>query len=325
MRLLCVALLLLGMAYGAEKDQAPITLVASSTRPLDVAAFAAWGESQCDLDGSLYFHTGLRFNDLIFLKLGSDDTHQIYTTQGSSQEDEYYEAFRVTPDGKLWVLAGEKGDTRISVLEYGDDPATPRRTKLDTPGDFDASSVTNFLVLQNEHVRIYGTLGEKAPKKDQGRRYSMEFDASGKLVRKTLDKTSGGSSATDRADRYVDASAAQGNDGTLYVLAEDKVMVLSATTGQLMRNIKFLPPEPGFEAHQLYVAGRRVVVGFSKAEAGHPLTMLYSLFDATSGEQLRLYKPGPELGNNMVCFSNDGFTFFKVENRHVVLVTAAAN
>jgi hypothetical protein len=34
-------------------------------------------------------------------------------------------------------------------------------------------------------------------------------------------------------DRYVDASAGQGNDGTLYVLAEDKVLVMSATTGQL--------------------------------------------------------------------------------------------
>jgi hypothetical protein len=321
MRHLFAALLLLGTAYGAEKDQAPITLVATSSRPLDVAGFSSWGESQCDLDGSLYFHTGLRFNDLIFLKLGSDDTHQIYTTEGTPQEDECYDAFRVTPDGKLWVLAGEKHEN-ISVLEFGDDAKTPRRTKLDTPEEFDVLSVTNFVVLQNEHVRIYGTLGEKAPKRDQGRRYSMEFDASGKLVRKTMDKTSSGSPA---ADRYKDASAAQGIDGTLYVLAEDKVLVMSATTGQLMRNIKFRPPETGFEAHQLYVAGRRIVVGFSKAEAGRPLTVLYALFDATSGEQLRLYKPGPELGNNMVCFSNDGFTFFKVENRHVVLVTAAAN
>jgi hypothetical protein len=322
MRFPFAVLLLLGMAYGAEKDEAPITLVATSSRPLDVAGFSAWGAAQCDLEGSLYFHAGLHLNDLIFLKLGSDDTHQLYTAQGSPEEGEYYVAFRVSSDGKLRVLAGEKNDSSISVLEYGDDPTTPRRTKLGTPEEFDALSVTNFVVLQNEHVRIYGTMGEKAPKREQGRRYSMEFDASGKLVRKTMDKTSDSSTA---ADRYKDSSAAQGIDATLYVLAEDKVLVMSPTTGQLIRNIKFRPPEPGFEAHQLYVAGRRIVVGFQKANLGTPLAVLYALFDATSGEQLRLYQPGPEIGNNMVCFSNDGFTFFKVENRHVVLVTAAAN
>lgn len=296
-------------------------MVAKSSRPLDIAGFSAWGAAQCDLDGSLYFHSGLHLNDLIFLKLGSDDTHQLYTTQGSREEGEYYIVFRVSSDGKLWVLAGEKNDS-ISVLEYGDDPTTPTRTKLGTPDRFDPMSVSNFVVLQNEHVRIYGVLGERAPRREQGRRYSMEFDASGKLVRKTMDKTADGSTA---ADRYKDASAAQDNDGTLYVLAEDKVLVMSPTTGQIIRNIKFRPPEPGFEAHQLYVAGQRIAVGFSKAEDAHPLTVLYALLDAASGEQLRLYKPGPEIGNNMVCFSNDGFTFSKVENRHVVLVTAAAN
>jgi hypothetical protein len=321
MRLLFVVLLLLGMAYGAEKDQAPITLVATSSRPLDVAGFSAWGEAQCDLDGSLYFHTGLYLNDLIFLKLGSDDTHQLYTIQESPEEGEYYGAFRISSDGKLWVLAGEKNDS-ISVLEYGDDPKKPTRTRLGTPDQFDPLSISNFAVLQNEHVRIYGVLGERAPKQEQGRRYSMEFDASGKLVRKTMDKTSDGSTA---ADRYKDASAAQGIDGTLYVLAEDKVLVMSPTTGRLIRNIKFRPPEPGFEAHQLYVAGRRIVVGFQKANPGTPLAVLYALFDATSGEQLRLYQPPPEIGNNMVCFSNDGFTFSTVENRHIVLVTAAVN
>jgi hypothetical protein len=280
MRLLFAVLLLLGMAYGAEKDQAPITLVATSSRPLDVAGFSAWGASQCDLDGSLYFHAGLHLNDLIFLKLGSDDTHQLYTAQGSPEDGEYYIAFRVSSDGNLRVLAGEKNDG-ISVLEYGDDPTTPRRTKLGTPEQFDRMSISNFVVLQNEHVRIYGVLGEKAPRREQGRRYSMDFDASGLLVRKTMDKTSDGSTV---ADRYKDASAAQGNDGTLYVLAEDKVLVVSPTTGQLIRNIKFRPPEPGFEAHQLYVAGRRIAVGFEKANPGTPLAVLYALFDTTSGE-----------------------------------------
>jgi hypothetical protein len=321
MLLLFAVLLLLGAAFGAEKDQAPVTLVATSSRPLDVAGFRSWGETQCDLDGNLYFHTGLYLNDLIFLKLGSDDTHQLYTAKGSPDVSEYFVAFRISPDGKPWVLAGDKNDS-ISVLAYGDDPTTPRRIKLNAPEPFDPVSVSNFVVLQNEHVRIYGILGERSSKREQGRRYSMEFDGSGELVRKTMDNASDGSSA---ADRYTDASAAQGNDGTIYVLAEEKVLIMSPK-GQLIRKIKFRLPEPGFEAHQLYVAGRRIVVGFSKKNPdGHSLTVRYALIDATSGEQLRLYQPGPEIGNNMVCFSNEGFTFFTVENRHVKLLTAPAN
>lgn len=322
MRLLFAALLLLGAAYGAEKDQAPVTLVAASSRLLDVAGFSSWGAAQCDLGGNLYFHMGLYLSDLIFLKLGSDDTHQLYTASGSPDGGkEYFVAFRVSPDGKLWVLAGEKNDS-ISLLAYGDDPTMPRRIKLDIPELFDPPSVSNFVVLQNEHVRVYGILGERAPKGEQGYRYSVEFGPSGELVRKTMDKASRGSSA---ADRYRDASAAQSNDGTLYVLAEDKVLVISPA-GQLIRKIKLRLPEPGFEAHELYVAGQRLVVGFSKKNPdGHTLTMRYALIDGSNGEQLRLYQPGPETGNNMVCFTNDGFTFFRVENRHVKLVTAAAN
>jgi hypothetical protein len=322
MRSVIAALLLVGTAFGAENDQAPITLVPTTSRLLDVAGFPAWGPAQCDLDGNLYFHTGRVLNDLVFLKLGADNTHEVYVANSSPDGTaEYFSAFRVTPDGKLWVLAGGKKDS-IFLLEFTDDPTTPTRTKLDAPGQFDALTVNNFVVLQNGHVRVYGVLGEKAPKREQGHRYTLEFDASGKLLRKTVDKDSDSSSGEGR---YKDASAAQSNDGTIYLLAEDKVLVISQT-GQLLRKIKLRLPEPEFEAHALYVAGRRVAVGFSKRNPdGHTLTMRYALIDGSNGEQLRLYQGGPETGNNMVCFSNDGFTFFRVEKGRVKLVMAAAN
>jgi hypothetical protein len=304
MRFVIVTFLVVGAVFGAMKDQAPITLVATSSAQPDVSGFRFWGAAQCDQDGNLYFHSSSRFNDLVFLKISSKGSHEIYTVNGTpAASGDYFAAFRVTHDKKLWVLTGRDDD--LFVLEYSDDPSAPLRTRLEAPKGYDALTVTNFVMLRNDHIQVYGILGDKVPKTEQGHSYALEFDPSLKLIRNSLASSR---DAEPAENPFRGASAAEGRDGTLFLLAGKQVLVLSAT-GKIVRKIDLHPPEPGFEAHNLYVSDRRMVVGFAKKEPdGMHLKYRYALLDWENGEQLRLYEPGPDTGSNMVCFSDEGFT-----------------
>jgi hypothetical protein len=68
------------------------------------------------------------------------------------------------------------------------------------------------------------------------------------------------------------------------------------------------------------------VIGYSKNQEGaHKLVTLYSVLDASTGQQLRVYQPSQETGNGLVCFSGESFTFMRTERGQLKLVTARAD
>jgi hypothetical protein len=91
----------------------------------------------------------------------------------------------------------------------------------------------------------------------------------------------------------------------------DKIVVLSPS-GEVGREIKLAPPQPDYRPYLLYLAGQHLAVGYSKAEKSpHKLQTVYALLDGSTGQPIRLYQPSPELGNSLVCFSSDGFIFYR--------------
>ncbi len=329
MRLTLATLLLLGIALGADQvdtSQAPITLTAASSKTLEIPGFSFSGNAQCDASGNLYFHTGFDPNDSIILKLRTDGSSSIYRSAGTSAAATYFWAFRVDPEGKLWLLEGGREEHEgVYLIVFGDDPNSPTRTKLDAREELNVQNVQNFVVLQNGHILLHGYFDEKAPKKERGRSYVAEFDPSGKLVRKSLNGKFSEGELKDIGSRVADAPAAQDDSGRIYLLGPDKVLVVSPN-GQIERNIKFRLPEPSYRAYNLYVAGRRLVIGFYRPSEQKPqIIPRYALFDTSSGKQLRLYQPSAELGGSMVCFSDEGFTFFRVEHGRVKLLMATTD
>lgn len=319
-RALCAILLLAGLAAGADggkTESAPITLTPASSKVLPIQPFSYSGSVQCDGKNNLYFYVGSRPRDSVVYELLADGTHNVIGLTGKDGADNYYVAFRVDPDGKLWLLAADKTDHPI-IFELHDDATSPTATKLDTPEDLNALTIQNFIVLQSGHILVHGYLNEKAGKEERGHSYLADFEPSGRLVRKTVGK----GVAAEAADWAAQAPALEGEDRLIYLLELDKVVLVSQA-GKKIREITLDPPEPDFRPYKMYLSGRRLVVAFSKnSPAPAKVVARYALFDTSSGERLRLYQPDPELGNNLLCFSSEGFTFYRVEHGNIKLVTA---
>jgi hypothetical protein len=232
----------------------------------------------------------------------------------------YFVAFHVTGDRRIAILMGGKKNEPF-VYEFSeDDPGNVSTITLEAPEGLNASNVQSFVVLQNDHFVVQGYFGEGTPADKIGHSYLAEFASSGKLLRLTLNKASD-DVLKSVAQRGAKTQAAQGQDRMTYLLLADRIVVLSQ--GSVDREIKLKPPQTGYKPDVLYMHDRRLVVGFlSTGEPGQNLKSLFQLLDPSSGEVLRTLEAGPELSNSPVCFSDEGLTFMKMENKQLKLINA---
>jgi hypothetical protein len=313
-----MTMLLLAIAACAEPGNTPpvLQLRPTGTRDLGITGFQFAGNAQCDSHGNLFFHSGLQQNDSLVLRLGHDGTPTLFKLPGKDAETTYFVAFRVNSEGKVHILArGEKEETY--VYTFADDATSPTKTRVDTP---DHLAVENFAVLRNGHILLQGYFDQNAAAKDRGRSYVGEFSASGTLIRKKMDQASA-DAVKYALDRVADAAAAEADNGYIYLLDPERVVVLSQS-GEIVKRFQLHPPDTDFRPYNLYLDGRRLVVAFYKTNSQGPLVSRFAVLDATTGEQLRMYEPAPELGNNLVCFADNTFTFYRVQHRRVNLAFA---
>jgi hypothetical protein len=337
MRFLPLLLVLVGGGLGFDKvgqsqapnkggqSQAPVTLTVSSTRVLASPGLGFVGTTQCDEKGDIFFLAGNPQTPVIY-ELLRDGSHQVYGLVGDDARDNYYVAFRADRDGKVSILGGENESHRPVIFRFGEDPTTsPTKTPLDSPPGMDAAGLRGFIQLRSGHFLLQGFFDEHAAAKDRGHSYLAEFDSSGTFVRTVTDKDKLADNAQDWAGH---APLLEGEDGSIYALLPDKVLVLSQT-GKVARTIKLVPPVPDYLAFQAYLAGGRLAIGYYKGAAVLPakLETLYAVLDAATGRQLRAYKPEPQLeGLLPVGFSDEGFVFYKVgEEGRINLLIARAD
>ncbi|MBZ5568165.1 MAG: hypothetical protein LAN64_09995 [Acidobacteriia bacterium] len=121
----------------------------------------------------------------------------------------------------------------------------------------------------------------------------------------------------------MDAPAAYGEDGQLYLLNPKGVSVVSRT-GDSIRSFVLATAEPEYMPFNIFYADRRLVITYLKYGGKGPATTYYSVVDAASGDELAVYKTSPELGNNLLCYTSEGFAFYRVEHGRAKLITAKA-
>ncbi len=312
---------------GASSDQPfgdkPITLTPGSSKDLPIPSFFSETGPQCNANGNLYFRTGRTVRATVVLKIAAKDgSATVYQVTDQAAAKSYFVAFHVGSQQRIAILMGGKHD-EPSVYQFNEkDPLSVTNTAIEAPEGLNASNIQSFVVLPNDHILLQGYFGEGTPADKTGHSYLAEFASSGKLLRLSLNKASD-DVLKSVAQRGAKTEAAQGQDGMTYLLAADRVIALSQA-GSVDREIKLSPPEPGFSPDVLYIHDRRLVVGFLLSVGpGQPVKRaLFQLLDPSSGEVLRTFEPAPEVGNNLVCFSDEGFTFLKVDNRQLKLVNA---
>jgi hypothetical protein len=322
--LLAIVFIFVSTVPGACSDQEsadkPIVLTAGSSKTLTMRGFSFETGPQCDSKGNLYFRTGRsRRKDLILKIAAKDGVPTAYQVSGQPAEA-YFVAFHVTGDQRIAILMGGKKNEPF-VYEFSeDDPGNVSTIALEAPEGLNGLNVQSFVVLQNDHLVVQGYFGEGTPADKIGHSYLAEFASSGKLLRLTLNKASN-DVLKGVAQRAAKTQAAQGQDRMTYLLLADRIVVLSQ--GSVDREIKLKPPEAGYKPDMLYMHDRRLVVGFlSSEEPGQALKSLFQLLDPSSGEVLRTLEAGPEVGNGLVCFGDEGLTFMKWEDKKLKLINA---
>jgi hypothetical protein len=314
-----VVLIVPGACSGQESADKPIVLTAGSSKTLTMRGFSYETGPQCDSKGNLYFRTGRSRRKALILKIASKDgVPTAYQVSGQPVEA-FFVAFHVT-GGRIAMLMGGKNSEPF-VYEFSeDDPGNVSTTALEAPEGLNALNVQSFVVLQNDHFVVQGYFGEGTPADKIGHSYLAEFASSGKLLRLTLNKASN-DVIKGVAQRGAKTQAAQGQDRMTYLLLADRIVVLSP--GSVDREIKLKPPASGYKPDVLYMHERRLVVGFLPAgEPGQNLKPLFQLLDPSTGEVLRTFESGPEVGSGLVCFSDEGLTFMKMENKELKLINA---
>ncbi len=309
-------------ARAAKQPPEPALLLPGSVKVTSMPAFGWIGPAQCDSDGNVYWHSGYELNAVTFLKLLADGSHVIYDPTDEDAGKLLFIAYYVTSDGRLLVLVTNQRE-ELYLLKGGDDAGGFTRSKIDAIEGVGPWTIKSFVALPDGTLLLQGYFDEKAPKEEQGHAYLIELDSSGRVVRKSSDKMR--PEAFKSASESGTGAPVIGADGLIYFLESDKVVAVSRS-GEVARRIPLHPPGEGYEAWQLNTSGGRLLITFLKSPGkknGVRELARYSLLDLSTGEQLATYRPADELGNVLVCFSDEGLTFYRLnKDKYVELVTA---
>jgi len=325
MRSLILGLLLVVSISGAGQEAlapSPRVLRASSSQVLGVPPFSAYGNAYCDNDKNLFFHVAGETNSYnagVIMKLAPrSQMPTLFQLPSEFSGKIGFLEFFVTPSGAVWFLE-EAPDATLYVFRFDSDGSMASRSRLDAPEHLRAE---DFVVSKSGVTLLAGYFDRDAPKNLRGKSYIALFEKSGKL-RKQVTKESVKDVELDEITKKLhDGGVSVGSDGNFYFLHSNQILVVSEY-GDVVRRLSFLRPDKDVTAVKVHLSGSVLSIQFVKPNKDGLLLTQFLLLDSATGEPFALYEPSDELGNNCVCFSHrDGYTFFRIENGKVKLVSA---
>jgi hypothetical protein len=300
--------------------QDPTILRESSSAPSQVPMFSAMGSSQCDSDGNLYFNTSLDPRDSGLLKIAHDGAKfRLYKLPANDADTKYvFGQFNVTPSGDLGVLA-YGNDHAIYIFRFDSDLGSTSKTRLELP---DHVRVNSFAAFESGTLLVTGYFNRAAEPQVQGKIYTAIFEASGKL-RAVVKGHFADFDFASIGKKLPEGGAAIGEDGFLYLLRPNEVVVISES-GTIVRRMPFNKPSPELIASRIDVSGGLIDIELLKNQGlGKELKAQFLVLNASTGKRVGLYQPEPALGNNFTCFTrSEGFTFTIIRDDKFTILTA---
>jgi hypothetical protein len=300
-------------AQAAEpKDVIPLT-----TRAIEAPLFNFWGESQCDADGDLYFHTGSSgFRSGQIFELARDgSTGKFFQPNGKFADPGVAEFtnFWVSKDGDVSILA--LGSGRNYVILFDDNGVMKNPLTLQVPEDV---TLTDLSIFDNGSMFVTGHYMHKEAGHREGQGYGAILTSSGTVAKRL---------STPVADvDFNDSKLAEGGvasaRGNLYFLGPDRISVISAS-GELLRKLPFTKPEPESIATKLYASRAVLVVVLNVLSKSDPnVKRRYLVLNENTGETMGYYKP-PDRNWSDVCLTPEQELVFLVpEHGKAKIVTA---
>ena len=297
----------------------PKTLTPLTSRAIEAPLFNFWGESQCDGDGNLYFHTGgSGFRSGQIFELARDgSTGRFFQPTGKFADPDIAEFsnFWVSKDGDVSLLA--IGDGHNYVVQFDGNTAMKEPITLQVPEDV---TLTDLSIFDGGYMFVAGHYMHKSAGHREGQGYGAILTSSGvpaKLFSTPVPDVDVNSSKITEGG----IASARGN---LYFLGADRISVISPS-GELVRKVPFTKPDRESVATKIYVSrGVLIIVlnSFKKAGPDDRITRRYLVVDENTGEATGYYQP-PDPGWSDVCVTpNQEMVFLTVENKKQNLATA---
>jgi hypothetical protein len=295
------------------------TLSPLTSRAIEAPSFNFFGESQCDGDGNLYFHTGnsgFRFGQIFELSRDGS-TGRFFQPTGKFADPEVAEFsnFWVSKDGDVSLLA--IGGGHNYAIQFDGNAAMKDPITLQVPDDV---VLTDLSMFDNGYMWVTGHYMHKSPGHREGRGYGAILTSSGVLA-KLLSAPVQDVNINESKLSEGGIASARGN---LYFLGADRISVISPG-GELIRKIPFSKPDRESIATKLYVSRGVLIVVLNilkKSGSDDRISRRYLVLDENTGEATHYYQP-PDLGWSDVCLTPDQeMVFLTSENKKHKLVTA---
>src|ERR1700683_555209 len=309
-------------AHPKKSSDLPRTtvLVASSAKRLGIPFFNFYGQAKQDAGGNVYFHAATRrYSDSSIIRIPYGDSEpKAYSLPEKPARETAFIAFDVAPSGRVYVLS-ENADHRSIVFEFGGDGDISSRTELGIPPSARGASMSVFEATGNFFV--LGYYDSSAPDDLRGKTFMALTSPDGKVFRDL--KNSRGIDLNTLGEEPLTACSYRGEDGNLYVLASDEILVLTAS-GDFMRRIKLRKPDDAALTTKLIVSqGLAAVWLQSDSAVGKAVELTLETVDIGTGRVVGVYSASDELGDNAVTFSrSEGFVFLRNDGGKVSLLTA---
>jgi hypothetical protein len=171
----------------------------------------------------------------------------------------------------------------------------------------------NFFVL--------GYYDSSAPDDVKGKTFMALTSPDGKVFRDL--KNSRAIDLKALSEKPLTLCSYVGEDGNLYVLASDEILVLTAS-GDVVRRIRVRKLDGASLTTKLTVSqGLAAVWLQSDSGAGKAIELTLETVDVGTGKVAGIYSPSDELGDNAVSFSrSEGFVFLRNDRGKISLLSA---
>ena len=164
--------------------------------------------------------------------------------------------------------------------------------------------------------------------------YTAIFDRNGKLLKEI--SVSGDVKGynvkehNDSADQSIKTvglgDEIPADDGNIYLMrkTDKNLLRVISHAGEVVRKLSLVPPHEGWDGYRYVVAGGKIVMESMKLEAQevNSSTVLYSIYDAESGERQIDYEITPEITGKFACYTPNQFTFLTFQDSALSIIHA---
>jgi hypothetical protein len=323
-KLAIVALTVLCTTPLAGQESSLRQLSTTSMKALSVPAFSSTHPGQCDSLGNLYFQLSNgteRFDGSYIMRLAVEsETPTVYAIPlDLAKLHEAWVNFSVSLNGKVSIL-DEDGTGQMNILSYDANGRVISQVKLETPDQLDPR---DLFVYDSGVILLSGYYGPQAPPLARGKTYTALFEPTGKL-RKVLEAESNlFIDLMELKRKPLDSTGVIGPDQLLYYARSNHISAIRED-GTVVRRFSFSKPADTDTVASIKYSDGLLSVEFVGMTAEHTIRTQFLVLDVKTGDRVGFYTHTADQGNNSVCFSrHDGYTFFRIENGKVKLVTAS--